>query len=177
MNEVRQFMRYVIPGLLFLVELFFYIFLTNFSYAKEIWKFLYNYGGGINLLLLSAGIGFIFSIIHHFLYWRFWCKYNLAVDHRKMLNEAVRDNYLELRDIYSKTDINPYDISQREAWGIVCTIWHTRKETSKRIKSANDRIDSLSDLAHGAGTALISSVLALLSGYLYFQSNNPIYLN
>jgi len=162
MNEVRQFMRYVIPGVVFFVELFIYILLTDYYYAKKMWDFFSNVGGGINLLLLSAGVGFIFSIIHHSLYWTFWCKYNLAVDHRKMLGQAKNDKYLELKDMYLKNDIEPNDINQKEAWRIVCKIWHTRKETSNRIKGANERAESLSDLAHGSGTVLVGALLALL---------------
>ena len=163
MNEVRQFIRYVIPGLLFFVELFLYILITDFSSAKEIWKFFSNYGGGINLLLLSAGVGFLFSIIHHTLYWKLYTHISfLSVNHKEMIKNAWEHKLIKiyLRNCFN--EIHPDNISKKGAWRIVAYFWHTRKVISERIKGADGRTESISNLMHCIGTTLIGAIFIIL---------------
>lgn len=176
MDEARRFLRYIIPGLIFVLEVVLYLYLS-----QEVWlvpqmrKFLStdNIGVVIGLLLASGGIGFLLSTIHHCLYWtQFYEWLRIVVDHRAMLKKVREIKLLELqlqdKQLQDKSELETRPLSRAGAWRVVCSIWHERRTSSKRIEGANPRVDSLTDIMHGAGTSFVGSILALLM-WLYIH--------
>lgn len=168
MDEARRFLRYITPGLTFLIEIISLLFIAQPSIMLEHTKTL---GGNANLslpftaLIASGGIGYIFSLIHHFLFWQIyaWREWtSLIYDHRDMLKALEEKGHLKFID-QRERDKKAKDITLENAWRVVCSIWHERKEDSTRIKSADNRTTSLSDIMHGAGTSFVGSVFAVIA--------------
>ena len=67
-----------------------------------------------------------------------------------------------------KENSNTQDASQEpeltieEASQAMAALWNESRECSKQVKAANERIDSLTDLMHGAGAAVVGSTLAYI---------------
>ena len=120
-----------------------------------------NWSVPVALLVTSGGIGFLFSTIHHALHrdvyplilpWS-------TVDHRPTLISLA--DRLSLVD-QEENQVNPNQLTRAGAWRVVTAIWHERRETSDRLRSANQRTVELFDHAHAAGTALVASVAAMV---------------
>ena len=101
MDEARRFLRYITPGLTFLIEIISLLFIAQPSIMLEHTKTL---GGNANLslpftaLIASGGIGYIFSLIHHFLFWQIyaWREWtSLIYDHRDMLKALEKQNFIK----------------------------------------------------------------------------------
>lgn len=172
MEDAKRFLRYVLPGLAFVIYTVSYLFL---SYPRlvisKFESYIINSQSSIGVLLtvflLSGGIGYVLSIIYHFLYGIDWLANLLGLaNHRQMIISAGRLNYLEFReeDNFDFLAINEIDrrITRSGAWRILNALWHERAESSPEIRGANPRIDSLSDLTHGSGTTLVGAVMASL---------------
>jgi len=168
MDDARKFLRYVTPGLVFIIEVFIYLFIVNTSFTIELFNTLSKNQGWLTLFVMSGGIGFLFSIIHHRFYWWIWgyLKF-LCCDHRNMIKNSIKHKYLKLILQDCLNEISPDNISRVGAWRIVANIWNTRKVTSKRIEGVNWTMDNLSDIMHGAGTIFIGSFSLLLVCVLY----------
>jgi|GEM_PF-2947763 len=131
----------------------------------------------ITVFFASGGIGYLLSIIYHKLYW--CCQNNdfkedkndtckLVVDHRPTIECLIKNKFLYLKN-RNNCKIENIDCMKRsEAWSIVTALWHERVESSKRIKGANNRIDSLTDLYHGMGTMLIGSIISFIIFFAVF---------
>lgn len=165
MNETRRFLRYVIPGLLFMLEVVCYLIISAHSiFFDKISKF----NGSvldktwiaivIGAFLTSGALGYLFSNIFHsisnFCHWRGWS--SLIVDHRPLLRDAQNNGWMRI------VPESPERIMRSDqAWSIVTAFWQSRIETSDEIKGANDRINSLTDIQFGLGASIIASVLSL----------------
>ncbi|HKZ56626.1 MAG TPA: hypothetical protein VJ024_02880 [Thermodesulfovibrionales bacterium] len=164
MNEVRQFLRYVIPGLGFFIEIFLYLFISapeqfictvkdNISQTAII-------GSALTLFVGSGGVGYLFSIIHHVLFHQNWrTLYPTAVDRRNLINQVRGNGRLSLQVNFNPTP-DP-GLNHHEAWSIFTAVWHERIKTSSLIESINPHNETLSDIMHGSGTSFIGSFLAI----------------
>jgi len=98
-DDPRRFLRYVLPGLVFGIDLVFLLWLLRpelvgprlVAVKKE---------AGLALVagsvFASGGLGLIFSSIHHVIHWR---QGTLFVDHRLHLERLVKAGILELPDV------------------------------------------------------------------------------
>jgi len=180
MDEARRFLRYVTPGIVFVIELAIYLILSQRAWtASQIQHLLsINISVLIAFLLASGGIGFLLSVLYHTLSWCPRCPLLPAPDHREMLQQAEHANYLEiiLQGQPETEEKLSKKLSKEGAWRVLTAMWHERVEASDRIKDACRRTDSLADLVHGAGTAFVGSVLAAaiwLLAYLYICRTEP----
>ena len=172
MNAARNFLRYVSPGLLFIIEfaLFTFIFDAYSSFA-QIKKMLTAIGPPqgqftalialtITALVASGGLGYLFSTIHHCLYWwGYWPWGILICDHKGVLRAAEHQGLLSL-SLQGGEKTHACRLSRRGAWRVLASVWHERLESSQIIRSADPRAESLTDLMHGAGTAFVASFSA-----------------
>ncbi len=185
MDEARRFLRYITPGLSFLIEIVVLLFIAQPSIMLGHTKSL---GNAANLslpftaLIASGGLGYIFSLIHHFLFWQIYTRLewtSLIYDHREMLNALEEKDHLKFID-QQENIRQAKDITLENAWRVVAAIWHQRKEDSTRIKSADNRTTSLSDLMHGAGTSFVGSVFAVIAWFsiqlIFFQATPPLWV-
>ena len=168
MKETRNFLRYLVPGLVFLFELFLLIIFSNYTDKfHDIWSKLTeikNISAPLIILLASGCIGYLLSILHHCIYWSGIKLYPRA-DRRGVIERAIRGRRLEIYCQGHQKPLSPNcNLSAPGAWRVVTAIWHSRKrnEESSLFGSALARADSLSDLMHGAGSALIGSLLAVI---------------
>lgn len=167
MEEARRFLRYVLPGLLYLLETFILLLLSVdrnilFPLIKEIPTD--NVAFPITVFIASGALGFLLSIIYYALFWNILTP--LRVNHRPFIKIAVEKDWLQLMNRENNTIVQPNDISGKGAWRIITGFWHENIKTSKRFESANKRIDIFTDLAHGLGAAFIGSVFAIVTWWL-----------
>ncbi len=165
MEETRRFLRFVLPGLIFILELFIFFYFSYSDKTINVIKESLKIGGiGVVIIafLASGAIGYLLSFIYHTLF-------KANIDHRKMVNNARKANLVELCDQDNNLDklSEDKDIRYKGAWRIVTSLWHERKEQCKSIKAANQRIDSLSDIMHGSGTSMFGSLLASILWLVY----------
>lgn len=184
MEEARRFLRYVVPGLILIIEVSLYLGISAYEDFISIFKenvIDKDISVPLSVFLASGGIGFLLGIIYRdlliLLNWISGIKFSffirhLIVDHVSLIKDAVdgSHNWIELKE---RGDCKKVDISmlkQDGAWRIVTSFWHERKETSDSIKSANARIDSMTDIMHGLGTSFIGSIVAsILWVIIYYK--------
>lgn len=171
MEDYKRFFRYVIPGLVFIIEVSVYLLLSEFEkFICLIKDNLGNLKDGIGIavtaFLLSGGIGYLLGVFYHTLFHMvrnkksFWGYF--IVDHLALIKDTVESTeFLELRNRENSVAISVDRLTQSGAWRIVTVFLNTRMESSERIKSAKHRLESYGDIMHGAGTMFISSVIAI----------------
>src|SRR5688572_25922799 len=138
MSEARRFVRLIIPGLVFGVEVILLLWLlapewtgrkltdtaTNSSLVEII----------VGTLVASGGAGFIFSMVHHRLHFL-----ESGTRSHLRLVKSLRDRGL-LELINARTgETLKADVSldaPRDAWIIVASIWEERKAWCKIIQAA-----------------------------------------
>jgi hypothetical protein len=163
MNEAQRFLRLVLPGLAFLVEVWLLIAVTDWQRTLErtmAWLQGDALGTAVSLFVVSGGIGFVLATIHHFLHWRLWIPLRLAA-RPTAVEKAIGAGLLELIDAETRQCMTAYP-KPRQQWQVLVSLWHQRKSTSSQIGSATDRVESLSDLVHGVGTGLVGSIFAIV---------------
>jgi hypothetical protein len=175
MDEARRFLRYVIPGLSFVVQTILLLWGLVPDWTQGmVAELRTDKGIGIVIAALfgSGGLGFIFSTVHHAILWQCRKRWLIGpVDHRDLIDRLRSRNLLSLLDAQSG---NVLPLNRRpdrfEAWAIFASLWHERiapsKWTSKKIKSAEPRADSLANLVHSLGAARIASLVAVILAFV-----------
>jgi hypothetical protein len=156
MEEARRFFRYVIPGLLFFIEISLYLF---FSACTQFSQFLREYGKDLSfpvtVFLASGGVGFLFGVIYSIGFREFG-----GVNYKPLIQDCVERGWLKLVLRKDGTNLSSSEVTQSVAWRIVTSYWHERRESSEKIKAANARTDSLTDIMHGLGATIVGSICA-----------------
>jgi hypothetical protein len=169
MSDFRSFVRYLVPGIAFLIELALLLTFANshsaFSWLSQSRKTA-DLGAVFGGVLALGGLGYFISILHHTLYWSSFGSWYAAADLRSLLRQLEKAGFLSLTFQDGSNPTPPAELSRAGAWRVVTALWHGRRESSQRIKGANPRADSLSDLMHGAGSALVACVLSIVVALL-----------
>lgn len=185
MDEARRFLRYVTPGIAFLVQVGLYWFLLDRPGAIAGAEELLNggaLGAGVTIFLASVGIGFLLSTIHHALYWHVPSQWLGPIDYREMLAAAAEGEPPILRFraanrdpfLWSPEDVRR-NLSVEGAWRLVTRLWHQRGESIELIRSCLARNKSLFDIMHATGAARIGALTApFLAGCLKRPSSGPV---
>jgi hypothetical protein len=174
MDEARRFLRYVTPGLVFIIYLWLFLFLSNpegfFKITVNVLKAT-NVGLPVALFITSGGLGFIFSIMHHFLTWRICapidCSFlnRFTMDYRGALIGAESKGKLVIHSQQGKP-IEAKRLTIPGAWRVVTCIWQERVDSASRFKGADSRTTSLCDLMHGSGATFVAWAASVLAGFL-----------
>ena len=168
MDEAKRFLRYVTPGLVFLTQTLIILWLIEPDIIYTILKdFSKESGVGLVIatLLASGGVGFMFSVVHHYLHWH---DQYTSVDHRKFIASLRARGIIQLRnresdDVLAET-VTP---NRFQAWTILTGLWHERvARKNSLIKSADPRASSLADLVHSVGTARVAAITAWIFALL-----------
>ena len=184
MEDYKRFFRYVIPGLVFIIEISVYLLLSAFDkFSYLIKDNLGNLKDGIGIVLsaflLSGGIGYLLGVFYHTLFHivrnkrSFW-GYFIA-DHLSLIRDAVENRrWLALQNRNNGEEISVDRLTQSGAWRIATVFLNTRWLSSKRMKSAKERLESYGDIMHGAGPAFTGSIITIPVWLLihYELSNN-----
>lgn len=184
MQDPRRYIRYILPGLTFVIETALYLYLSDPIWVKKkFWEIARLPGGGIGVLLttflVSGGIGYLFSIIYYTVYGFEWSWIEkFCGSHRPMLKCAKKRGYIKLPDedhIDKERKIN--DITRIGTWRIANALWHERLKTSLRIEGAHPGIITRAHIAHGLGISLFGAFLAVLVWFGLHSEINPYPFN
>jgi hypothetical protein len=96
MNEAKRIVRYVTPGLVFIIECVALLFVLRPDWTATTISTLGRDAGFLGLfasLLASGGVGAILGAWHHRLHWMGCCG---GMDHRESIRRLVRANILQL---------------------------------------------------------------------------------
>ena len=159
MNDVRRFMRYILPGLACAIELLIALIFSIDININELKNFDYiGIGAVFGVFLASGAMGYILSIIYFGIVW-FTPNCIFATDHRSVF--AILKDKIQLINEHEH-DINSDNLTKRDAWTISSLYWCHNKE-KKQIKGIDPYIDLLLDIYHGLGAFLIGTYLSLIS--------------
>ena len=96
MDETRRFLRYVVPTLVFLTEVALLLLVTQKGcLLGGVSARLKNGGAGFAALLLAVagGLGYLFSLAHHNL---FWLCGKYGIDYREFVKAALAHGWLRV---------------------------------------------------------------------------------
>jgi len=160
MNDVRRFMRYTIPGLVFAILLAAAFLVSNTCYmidlikSKEITN---NIGLVLAALLASGALGYVFSNIYFRLYW-LSDNSRVAIDHKQILI-SLRKKINIIDALGNSIDTN--SLTKRDAWIILSYYWYSNIQNSEKYRDSSTRVDNLGDITHSLGASLIGTILSL----------------
>jgi hypothetical protein len=161
MDEVKRFLRYTLPGMACIIELFVALSIqkTDRSIIINLFKLVQDIGLALSVFLGSGALGFLLSGIYFSLCWCPKLEKWFAYDYRPIFNELKSNLFLV--DIQGE----PYqpELTRREAWVLISQYWHSRIEYCKNIRGVSQIYDRLADVTHGLGATIIGSFLALIT--------------
>lgn len=170
MEDARRFLRYVTPGLLYVIETGLLLaILVPWWLFPRLASLKTDAGVGIVLatLLASGGVGFLFSTLHHAWHWLSpWTSMN----HESMIKRLVANDVLSISSLPKSKgprEVTSEDaIDRRLAWIATTILWHERLgRDPKAIGGADPRTSGLTDLVHSLGTTRVASLLAALTAF------------
>lgn len=179
MNDIRSFLRYVLPGISFAIFVFLFFLISNGKETVAAIKPLLEdkgLGGSIVALFASGAVGYIFSIIYFAWAWGHEQSHSWAQDHRQLVVAAIKREYCLIlgpngQPLRHLNDID--NIDQREAWAILNSIWFTLKGTDKSIQELDAYIDRLCNIMHGLGTTFVATIFAYFAWFIIYTSYAP----
>lgn len=162
MNDVRRFIRYAIPGLVFAIQLLIALSFSDYELVSKIYE-TKGIKEIISLVLVvflgSGALGYLFGIIYYFLYWLGPIRKVLAIDHKSLFQQLA--DYIEIKNSDGRIK-NLETLTKKEAWSILTRYWFTNYEESSCIKGIDQTIDRLSSIVHGNGTTVIATMFSIL---------------
>src|SRR5271157_623884 len=155
MNEIRRFMRYTLPGLVFSFQLLLALSFSNWDKVEKLEPLNNKSAIGIALgvFLATGALGYILSIIYFGLYWFFGLRWleiiPITIDHRPAFRDLYRFKIIDGKgeDLSLDKDLNPGTpmqrkrLSKRDAWIILTQYWYSRKKRADDIHDINDFTD------------------------------------
>lgn len=162
MDEARRFLRYILPGLLFAIEVVLLLLLLRPDLAlAQLTAVKDAEGLGLVLaaLVASGGLGFFLSTLHHTFHWWPWTPRPKAVDHSTVIENLVKARILSIRRVDGK-EFNATALTREQAWMILSGLWHPRSNSSESIKGADKAAAALADMVHSTGTARVAAFAA-----------------
>jgi hypothetical protein len=180
MDETRRFLRYVVPALAFLTEVALLLLLTQKGcLIGSVSARLRTGGAGFAALILvmAGGLGYLFSLLHHTLFW-YYGKY--GVDYTDLVKTALAHGWLRLVTYRKRNEVTVEEPVESEcvtcivAWDVVTFLWYRpgRAGDEKDPELGEvfvHRTDTISDLMHGLGTSVIAACFILPTwAALYF---------
>lgn len=157
MDEARRFLRYVMPGFVYIIETGFLLLIVFPKWMQQFLLCLAVKDGLTGVVLgsvfVAGALGYIFSTIHH------WCHWNLCIDkeildHEPMVSRLIKNGILD--------ESNSGTIDKKKALEISWAYWYQLRGQAISLDGVM-KIDSLGDQAHALGTARIASVFAILT--------------
>jgi hypothetical protein len=163
MNEARNFLRYLLPGLVFVINVFVPLTIIRWNEIKPYLDKISSLTGLvtlIGLLIASGGLGYVFSTIY------------FALRHLPRLNCHLEWNHISaIKTMNSKLGFS-FELTEPTSNGtdiydtnnsliIANHYWYVLKG-NKNYKHIDAYVTKLCDICHGLGATLVSSVLALI---------------
>jgi hypothetical protein len=164
MNEAKRFMRYVLPGLAFVVELAIACWLSKvIEVPKELPA---NVGPWLGLtlgvLFSSGALGYIFSTIYFTV--------TPLIDYSNSLLTISRycEHILILKpDRKMLPPSETKELTRRDKMIVVNQIWHWLRGHDKGMQAIEQYNERVSDTMHGVGATFVATLAALVVwGYM-----------
>jgi hypothetical protein len=176
-KDARLLLRNVLPGLAIILEFLFFAWacgVLDQQATKEAWNSLTKDAaavilGVVTLFVASGAAGYIIANIYHFLLNHFFWFFDYQAVLRNLTNKGDLEAYrLDGTQIRFDERVRWYDWQLcRRGWVIVTAIWAERRETNQQIKATSERAEQLVNIAHGAGTLFVGSLVAWAVAFIW----------
>ncbi|MBK7095077.1 MAG: hypothetical protein IPH57_08540 [Saprospiraceae bacterium] len=169
MEESKRFLRYVIPGLIFIFQIGLVLEFTDVKIitdqeTQDFYKII------ITLFISSGLLGYLFSNLYFFVHWNIDFKKCFGIDYKQIVDKNKGFFKINESDVDNKN--LKTDKTQLEYWIIINVFWNLSPvEGLEKIKQMTDK---LSDMLHSLGTTILSMFLALLMGIIIIFHQNKI---
>lgn len=160
MDEAQRFLRYILPGVIFLIEVFIALVLLDPAIMKKL-KSLATVGGILTLVVSSGGIGALLSMLYFFIFRRL-CKWGLYINHVPLLKDSVIHERLKITLRETREAISLDLLTPEAARRIVTALWAEFKDRNTIGEAVNSRARSLLNIVHGFGATLLGSLIAFI---------------
>jgi len=174
MNDVRQFLRLTIPGLVAIIQFLVAFLVSDFNSTLAFLEKFYDSTG--NLLSATAfiaaatAIGYLSASIYFYLYWG-PLEGKIAIDHTKIFHRLIDERLIKVKYKGKELDINNHpNLSKREVWVIFAYYWNSKKAIYKELAESKEFDSSLVDYTHALGATIIGSTIGFLIWILYLPS-------
>lgn len=171
MDDAKKFLRYIAPGLSFVFEVTICLSIVLLPFAKQITGGIKDIPieklsmiGAVLGIVTIGGVGYFFSIIHHFLFW--YCKCYPSTVYKDFLRRMESAKLIAIPDFPKKID---------NEWGVVNTLWHSLKVKSDILEKNETMTTRLPDVMHNAGAAYIGAwfvipTTIIIAKYIFYIS-------
>lgn len=174
MDGMKKFLRYVVPGLVVVVE--FSLLLGLLLFFKDVpllkqclqraVKLGDGVGGAISLFLLSGGLGALLATLYHLIISTcFVDRFN--VDYSQLLKFFEENNIVQFRSWDDQKIVSYKRLNKVGQWRVLTALWHGCTGESEVLKQAERRAETLHDIAHSLGTQLIGAFLVIIMIVLF----------
>lgn len=171
MSDIGSFLRYIIPGILFALTSFLFMFILI---GTDVIDFLRSICEGKEIssvvvaLFGSGTVGYICSTVYFYLLWSPKIAPKYAQDHKEALATAQQHRLIFATDI-NGNHLNLNEIGQRQAWRVLNSIWYSLRKEDNAIAAVNVYVDRLCNIQHGLGASSIALCFGLIISLgLYF---------
>lgn len=160
MNEARRFLRYLTPGYLFAILMFFLLWISIPKWTVSVLKNSlldekHSLAIIIGSIFTSGALGYLFATIHHWCHWH--CPKDIkTLDHTEHIAYLRKEGLIPFEPPGSPSD------TKLESLITTSVLWFERLEKNTLIGNSANNAAAISDLAHSAGAARIASFFALL---------------
>jgi len=179
-DDVRRFLRYILPGASAVIELGVLVSLSSPPWPSLDSLVKVGIAQSVSALIGFAALGYAFSVFHHVLLWSLYTWFHWTSDYRPLLRHAEFKKWLSLDFVgamYHNRNYLSDDLTVPGAWRIVTALWHERVNSSEPLKSANPRSDSFADIVHGTGAAFVGSMMSVAAWIVVVRQSPQIELH
>lgn len=164
MDEARRFLRYVMPGYVYIVEtglLLLIVFPCWTVQGIETLAENDSVGTALGSILVAGVVGYIFATVHH------WCHWHLCID-KEILKHTPLIERLIGTQILKEPKIDETGALEKEkkALEISWAYWYQLRGQAISFDGVR-KIDSLGDQAHALGTTRIASFFAVVTTLVF----------
>ncbi len=174
MNEVRQLLRYVLPGLVYVVLTILMMLIIFPEWALERLAYFASkdsLGATLGSILAIGALGYLFATIHHWLHWREWrnsfgkwLSGQGVLDHSGLIKRLREKHLISQADTTTATAApgaaNPPSATttptiRLEAEEFSFALWYERLDKPP-IQEADKKLSALGDSTRGLGAAAVA---------------------
>ena len=162
MDEARRFLRYVLPGLVILLQV---VFILLLNHDLEQIKQYTDFGTAIIAFLASGIIGFLFSNLYYIIHWEFYLR-------SKSFSKLDFIRLIEENKELFKDHHENIPSSQREAWPVL-NVFFTMNY-GKKLKYFERKTESISNILAGIGTTTVILICGVFIGSFFLDTLKAI---
>jgi hypothetical protein len=162
MEEVKRFMRYVLPGLVVVFELslaLYFSFPDKFACYAATWLANGGFGTELAIFLASGALGYLFSIIYYSL--QNACKKKLFYDHSPALKSLEKEKQCIFEVGANFESLKDWSKDRRSQWELFNVVWHLSRGKHESLEKVEVVLNRLLDVLHGHGAHLVGALLGI----------------